>query len=73
MSIGDKAHSASDDWTKLAGGLPSTARIQDPAAKAVCDAIAQALRYLVLKVQDIRVPDPRMPRTDVSKRMGTKT
>jgi len=57
---------------KLARGMPSTANIQDPEVKRVCDAIKQNLDYLIAKVQDIRVPDESLPRTDITKRPPEK-
>lgn len=61
----------SGDWSKLARGMPSTAGIKDPDVKRVCDSIAQSLKYLIAKVQDIRVLDETLPRTDVTKRPKT--
>ena len=71
--IGDRSHSQLKDWNRLGRGMPSTQGIQDQEAKRVCDAIAQAIDYLMQKVQDIRVPDESLPRTDVSARPGVKT
>ena len=53
---------------KLTRGMPSTAGIQDAEVRRVCDAIAQNVEYLIRKVQDIRVPDPSLPRTDITRR-----
>jgi glutamate dehydrogenase/leucine dehydrogenase len=57
-----------NDWNKLARGMPSTANIKDPEIRRVCEAIAQNISYLIKKVQDIRVPDVTIPRTNVTKR-----
>lgn len=61
-----------NDWSKLGRGMPSVNGIQDAETRRVCEAIAQIMKYLVQKVQDIRVPDPSMPRTNVTKRPTDK-